>query len=262
MVGGAEAARRWRLTAESQRPQALKAALVQRFAEALEREAPPHGLPDGFAESGAEAAPSPEASDLYGFYPIWSALTALVQETKLQGRAFGQLKDALEAERPAPAAPELAEELALLRSSLAQQSELEKTLIEALLDTRDRLHRGLETGAALQQQSDRPTSWWRRLFGASEEQVQQLHEANRAQHQAQAIILERLDAQLGRVGICALDAQAQPFDPHRMNAVDVEFTDAVPAGQVVEVYSPGYLRGEEVLRVARVKVARQKWVND
>ncbi len=60
---------------------------------------------------------------------------------------------------------------------------------------------------------------------------------------------------LTRAGITIEDPRGQPFDPHRHEALAQAPTEGVAAGVVVEVYQPGYVLGEQVLRAARVVVS-------
>ena len=53
-----------------------------------------------------------------------------------------------------------------------------------------------------------------------------------------------------------MPALGRPFDPARMRVVDVELTDRVEAGTVLEVRRAGYRRGDELLRPAEVRAAR------
>lgn len=60
---------------------------------------------------------------------------------------------------------------------------------------------------------------------------------------------------LGKAGITVEDPKGQPFDPHRHEALAQAPTEGAEPGIVVEVYQPGYLLGETVLRAARVVVS-------
>jgi molecular chaperone GrpE len=62
---------------------------------------------------------------------------------------------------------------------------------------------------------------------------------------------------LAREGLSEIPAAGQPFDPALHEAVAVEETDARPEGEIVEELQKGYRYGDEVLRPARVKVARR-----
>jgi len=60
---------------------------------------------------------------------------------------------------------------------------------------------------------------------------------------------------LTRAGITIEDPQGRPFDPHRHEALAQAPVENTPPGVVVEVYQPGYLLGDTVLRPARVVVS-------
>ncbi len=60
---------------------------------------------------------------------------------------------------------------------------------------------------------------------------------------------------LTRAGITIEDPKGQPFDPHRHEALAQQPVDGTAPGVVVEVYQPGYVLGESVLRPARVVVS-------
>ncbi len=69
------------------------------------------------------------------------------------------------------------------------------------------------------------------------------------------LVQAELVAALGRAGITVEDPKGQPFDPHRHEALAQAPTEGVEAGIVVEVYQPGYVLAETVLRAARVVVS-------
>ena len=69
------------------------------------------------------------------------------------------------------------------------------------------------------------------------------------------LVQAELVAALGRAGITVEDPKGQPFDPHRHEALAQAPTEGVEPGVVVEVYQPGYVLGETVLRAARVVVS-------
>jgi molecular chaperone GrpE len=60
---------------------------------------------------------------------------------------------------------------------------------------------------------------------------------------------------LTRVGIQIEDPKGQPFDPHRHEALAQTPVEGTPPGVVVEVYQPGYVHADAVLRAARVVVS-------
>jgi molecular chaperone GrpE len=61
---------------------------------------------------------------------------------------------------------------------------------------------------------------------------------------------------LERNGVKRIDPEGQPFNPHQHQAmIEVEQPD-VAAGTVVQVYAPGYILEDRVLRPAMVVVAK------
>ncbi len=69
------------------------------------------------------------------------------------------------------------------------------------------------------------------------------------------LVQSELIGALAKAGISVEDPKGQPFDPHRHEALAQAPTEGVEAGIVVEVYQPGYVLGETVLRAARVVVS-------
>lgn len=70
------------------------------------------------------------------------------------------------------------------------------------------------------------------------------------------LIVEKFERMLTDAQVEMIDATGQPFDPAFHEAILQEETEAVPPGQVLEVFEAGYRLGSELIRPARVKVAR------
>lgn len=220
--------------AASDLPAARRDEILRRFEalldEVLADEAPPAGLPAVFMAEAEdiEPAPAPGAPDLYS---LWSAMTALAQEVKLQGRAFGRLADAVQEGAPpgrpgSPAAGEIPPD-----HELHDRGEV----LDLLLDIRDRLRRGLASVRSHRTQ-----------------------DAAAALEKGYLLGLERLEEALERFEVREIDCAGSSFDPHRMRAVDVEVTTEGRDGAVLEVYRPGYTWRGDIFRPAEVKVARLK----
>ena len=64
-----------------------------------------------------------------------------------------------------------------------------------------------------------------------------------------------LQGALERVGITQDAPVGRPFDPHVHEAVAQQPAEGAEPGTVIEVFSPGYRVGDEVLRAAKVVVA-------
>ncbi len=86
---------------EIQVHQELRARLVRQFEGWLDRmlegEEPPEGLPPEIVSAVRDARNEPPSADAMegDLYQVFSSLTALTGEIRLQGRAFKQLSDAL-----------------------------------------------------------------------------------------------------------------------------------------------------------------------
>jgi molecular chaperone GrpE len=65
-------------------------------------------------------------------------------------------------------------------------------------------------------------------------------------------LLDLLDAQ----GVTALKTVGEPFDPKVQEAIDAVPSNGHPPGTVAEEVQRGYRLGDELLRPARVRVAR------
>ena len=62
--------------------------------------------------------------------------------------------------------------------------------------------------------------------------------------------------ELSADGVTAIEAQNQPFDPAKMEAITtIPSSDAYPSGNVVDVLESGYMYKQRVLLAARVVVA-------
>lgn len=77
-----------------------------------------------------------------------------------------------------------------------------------------------------------------------------------------AILRNHFAALLQQAGVESPVTVGQPFDPRTMKAVEVEETADVPADVVLEELSTGYCYRGQVLRLAEVKVAKNKKSNE
>jgi molecular chaperone GrpE len=68
-------------------------------------------------------------------------------------------------------------------------------------------------------------------------------------------VYEHAMSLLARLGFARFDDVGKPFDPARHEAVGAIDADA-PPGSIVATVLPGYEHGDDVLRPARVVVAR------
>src|SRR5262249_12950979 len=78
---------------------------------------------------------------------------------------------------------------------------------------------------------------------------------NGALAQGVGMVQSQLLDVLRRHGVTRVEAQSQPFDPNRHEAVMQQPSKEHPPGTVVQVLEPGYLLHDRVLRPARVIVS-------
>ena len=69
------------------------------------------------------------------------------------------------------------------------------------------------------------------------------------------MIFTQFKESLAKLGVTAIEAVGQPFDPEKHNAVMHVEDESVGENTVVEVLQQGFLLGDRVLRFAIVKVA-------
>jgi molecular chaperone GrpE len=246
-----------------------KARLRERFETwlaALEPESFPASVDASLFASADEAE---SGSDLYS---LWEAVTTLSQEVRLQGRAFKQLGDGLtplverqtavlgaHAEALAEAR-RLGAQAAAARSQREQQAQIDarRDALEALLDTRDRLSRAAaQAGPILADARSALAPRWLGLLPVHPTTARTL-EAASALEEGARLALARVDEAMDRLGVRPISGVGEPFDPERMEAVEVAQRSDVAEGSVLEVYRSGYQCAGVVLRTAQVKVARSR----
>ncbi len=264
-------------------PDERREILVERFRDllnnALAEEAPPTGIAaevwadlekgDGAESEGTVA----EGDDLFA---IWSALTAQTQEIRLQGRAFKQLHERLEA--TAGLGDRVDQILSLHREALAEarriadegrgerqererelrrevEQRVRREMLAHLVMLRDRLMRGLEALRSGGQAAPPRAGWLAGLFGGSGRKLEQDATSLAALRKGYRLSLDYLEEILAGYQVREIECQGLPFDPHLMEAVDREVTSRVATGTVLEVYQRGYLWQGELYRPVRVKVA-------
>ncbi|HME00686.1 MAG TPA: nucleotide exchange factor GrpE [Terriglobia bacterium] len=208
------------------------------------------GPQDGSPAPTATATPPGRIDGQWDLYSMWSAMTALTQEVKLQGRSFKQLSETV-----APVA-----ELAPLLPEMQRQADerARGEVLDVLLDLRDRLRRGLDSARAGQVELRKSfdLGWRSRLFGL-DKPLEAAVDAVAALEKGYSLSLERLNEVLDQSHVREIECQGQPFDPTSMHAVDLEETSGAPEGTVLEVYRAGYEWKGEVYRPAQVRVARR-----
>ena len=70
-----------------------------------------------------------------------------------------------------------------------------------------------------------------------------------------AMIQRKFNTLLEQYEVEAIDPTGGPFDPNLHQAIGAEDSDEVESGHVIETLQKGYRAGEQVLRLALVKVA-------
>ena len=143
--------------------------------------------------------------------------------------------------------------------------------VEALQAERDALHdRWLRLAAEFDNYRKRTAREWRehQERAAAEvlremlELADNLERALAAPEDGQSLrrgvelILQQLQAKLRRFGVEAMEAKGQQFDPTRHEAMLMVDTEEVESQRVVDEVQRGYLLHGQVLRPARVTVAR------
>lgn len=235
--------------------------IVRRFEALLDSvlasEAPPGGIDAEILASVMASGDQGSDDRSCDSYALWSAMTALTQEIKLQGRAFQELSHAL-SDQAEKVAVELRAVYAERERNLQRETErrCRREILTALIDLRDRLGRGLESVAARRKEiASRPSpGWWERTFGGQPRD--NADETSAALIRGYELGVERLDQTLEEFSAREIRCQGQMFDPRRMNAIESEESAVVPPGTVLEVYRSGYEWNGEVFRTAQVKVAR------
>jgi molecular chaperone GrpE len=215
--------------------------LVRRIGEWLEQVLTAEEPPAGLAAEILSAAEADEPEGGADLYSLWSAMTTLAQEVKLQGRAFQDLSQKVET------LPSREREKEVQRET---ERRCRKEALQVLIDLQDRLERGLESVRAWKSPQ---RSWLQRMVLGSTKDPPD--DAIAALRKGYELGIERIDQTLDEFNARRMNCQGELFDPRRMNAVDREETTAVPEGTVVEVYRNGYEWNGEVLRSAQVKVS-------
>ena len=209
--------------------------------------------------------PLPPIEGHCDLYSLWSAMTALTQEVKLQSRTFRQLNDTLSQARESSGvvtASNRSAPQAMPDQHPAVQPETERRnqnkQIDLLLDLRDRLDRGIRSvrEAEAQLVAALGRSLLARWFGVGRGPMRHTQDTLAALEKGYALTLDRLDQALQDYHVSPIPCEGHVFDPHRMTAVELEETDLVPEGTVVGVYRSGYEWEGEIYRSAQVKVAR------
>jgi len=219
--------------------------------EALASEPLPPGIaPELLSDNSAGGTPNPTDA-----FAMWSAITALTQETRLQGRGFKDLTDAVSAQ-PGRVAEEIRASYRERERELAREAERKcrREVLDGLLDLRESLERGLRVASTPAPVAPRP--WYARWSGAAPQPDPQAEATRAALLKGYELTLQRLDRMLFEWNVQPVDALGEQFDPQWMNAVDIEESTLEEDGTVLEVYRTGFEWNGAVFRTAQVRVAR------
>ncbi len=240
------------------------------------------------AAETTDRAAAPAAVDLH---TLLSQFIALRHEVNLQTRAARaqqeQNGEALRRLGQAVEALEQSEEEAL-EAIPNTQEEILRPLLKTLVDVADALdlarRKMLQAQQAIwplleQIKTPMPTpsgaeapagSWWARWFGSrpdatfsprsqphpGEEAANQVRRLLDALIQGYTMSLQRIERVLEQYSLERIDCVGQPFDPERMEVMDVVDGSDRPSGEVVEEVRRGYLWRGRVFRFALVRVAK------
>ena len=92
------------------------------------------------------------------------------------------------------------------------------------------------------------------VYDNLERGIAQYDEAD-VHRQGLELIMRQFTETLTKLGVTEIEAQGQPFDPEKHNAVMHVEDESAGENTVVEVFQKGFMIGDKVLRFAMVKVA-------
>lgn len=247
----------------------LRQRMLRRFEvwldEILDGEQPPEGIGAEILDQLRTDSSSPERSgSAPDLYSLWSSVTAMTEETRLQGRSFKQLhEDLTPMQNLVRSVSSTLEryERAMDRQEKENSDSMRNTvldeILDVLIDIRDRLDLGRDSAEQSLKAVAPSLSGLFSLLG-SKKAMMHSREAIAALIKGYELCRERLDEALSRFGVRPIDCIGRPFDPAAMKAVDIDEASEAGDGTVVEIYRPGYWRDESVYRPAEVKVARKR----
>jgi len=212
----------------------LKEQLIEQFRQYLDTAATEDGEPQ-------------EATGEVDLFTLFTELAALKNEVRLESR---QVKQALDHSR------ELID--GLRENNLQLSSELlrrrqdkdeirqraERPLLLEILELRDRIEATIQS-----MQMIRPR-WLKRRFGKKRRLIRSVGEG-------MEITLRRLDGLLARYQITLLDPVGQRMDPNTMRVCGKEERDDQDDAIVLAEVRKGFLRADQVLRLAEVVVNKK-----
>lgn len=184
--------------------------------------------------------------DSCDLYTILSEFSALRQEIKMQNRAQSRAINTLsetldEYERTSNLFKERTEGIALLEERIRTTSiqASEKRTVMPFLDMRDALVRGYDSCKRISENTS--------LLRPSPKGIESIIEGYE-------MAIRRFDRALASVDIKPLECFGKPFDPKTMRAVGTKSVKDYADGIVVEEMLTGFIRKQEIIRLAEVTV--------
>jgi len=278
-----------RLEAQGHESRSVKNAILAQFEiwldtllQDAETDVPPgipelllHDFPD--SDNRRDQAEQ-DPMDAYG---LWSAMTALAHEVKLQGRVFKQTCDALMPFQELPGTVnalmdayketmarherqfydmkmEWGRREQEVRDTVRHQTQRE--MISMLIELLERLRHGASAARehdasrkALKSASFLDFLRWNKSDNVK---YQRAHAAALAMEEGYQISCRRIEELLCLLGVSEISCMGQPFNPVYMRATEIEVTDDKPEGTVTLVHRTGFLWNDQVFQPAQVKVTR------
>jgi len=193
-------------------------------------------------------AESDEDSDnAVDLHTLLAEMAALKNEIRLESRQFKSMLDEMRGFGDAlrEQNERLNRDLDRAREqSSADKQKAERGLLLVMLDLRDRLQAGADTGAA------HAPPFFARLIPGETRFAASLG-------LGLTLTLSRLDDALAGYRVRPLEVLGQPLDPHLMRAVGVETVADKPDGVVLREARRGFFHGGELLRAAEVIVNKK-----
>lgn len=254
-------------------PSALRKRLHDQFDLWIDRmfqeSLPPEGLPEELLAAAANPA-APAAGLGCDLYTLFSALTALTGETRLQGRTFKQLTETI---APMAEVPQRIERMESMQAAMADQFQQlaeqvtqeqdaqpglpgTKETLQLVFDVHGRLLRQVRLLDEVTTAASRPLPLLARWSAGSA--ISRITQSTASLCEGAKLTLSRLEAALQQWGIEPIGEVGEAFDPQRMTAIEVQSSAEAEDGEVLEVFRLGYERYGQVLATAQVKVARNK----
>ena len=203
---------------------------------------------DGWDPDDDAAADDETGEPLVNLALLFSELSVLRNEVRVQARQFKTTLDEMRAltELLSEQNKRLARDLERARETQGvTQRQAERRLLLDLIDLRDRIAAAMAVFEGYQ------PGFFSRLATQETRLAQGLGEGI-------ALTLSRLDDALLERHVRPIEAVGKPLDPNTMRVVGVKHEAQRSAGEVPSVARWGYLRDEELLRLAEVIVNKKE----